>query len=99
MLRAALGDAAGGALQRLRPRALGDRRRRNGRGASLLTEAVLAALAARVRTPPRPSSGRRSGGLEAAVARAKAAHPGRPVEVWAADEHRLGLKCISQDSI
>jgi transposase len=28
------------------------------------------------------------------VARAKAAHPGRPVEVWAEDEHRLGLKPI-----
>src|SRR5918998_1981807 len=34
------------------PGALGDRRRRNGRAASLLTEAVLAALAKRVRTPP-----------------------------------------------
>ena len=29
-------------------------------------------------------------GLEAAVARARAAHPDRPVEVWATDEHRLG---------
>ncbi|HVE54692.1 MAG TPA: IS630 family transposase [Ramlibacter sp.] len=28
------------------------------------------------------------------MARARAAHPGRPVEVWAADEHRLGLKPI-----
>ena len=34
------------------PEALGDRRRRNGRAASLLTEEVLAALAARVRAPP-----------------------------------------------
>jgi transposase len=34
------------------PEALGDRRRRNGRAASLLTEEVLAALAGRVRTPP-----------------------------------------------
>ena len=34
------------------PEALGDRRRRNGKAASLLTEGVLAALAARVRTPP-----------------------------------------------
>ena len=34
------------------PGALGDRRRRNGRAASLLTEGVLAALAARMRTPP-----------------------------------------------
>ena len=34
------------------PEALGDRRRRNGRAASLLTEGVLAALAKRVRTPP-----------------------------------------------
>jgi transposase len=33
-------------------------------------------------------------GLEAAVAQARAAHPDRPVEVWAADEHRLGLKPI-----
>ncbi len=28
------------------------------------------------------------------MARAKAAHPGRVVEVWAFDEHRLGLKPI-----
>jgi transposase len=28
------------------------------------------------------------------VARAKAAHPDRPVEVWAEDEHRVGLKPI-----
>src|SRR3712207_6277185 len=41
-----------------------------------------------------PRSRRRSGGLEAAVAAAKAAHPDRPVEVWAADEHRLGPKPI-----
>src|ERR671914_8304 len=34
------------------PEALGDRRRRNGRAASLLTGDVLAALAERVRTPP-----------------------------------------------
>ena len=36
----------------LGPEALGDRRRRNGRAATLLTEAVLSALAKRVRTPP-----------------------------------------------
>ncbi len=34
------------------PEALGDARRRNGKPASLLTEEVLSALAARVRTPP-----------------------------------------------
>src|SRR5215210_3990632 len=34
------------------PGALGDRRRRNGRAASLLTEGVLSALTARMRTPP-----------------------------------------------
>ena len=28
------------------------------------------------------------------MARAKAAHPDRPVEVWAEDEHRLGLKPV-----
>lgn len=28
------------------------------------------------------------------MARARAAHPGRPVEVWATDEHRLGLKPV-----
>ena len=28
------------------------------------------------------------------MARAKAAHPDRPVEVWATDEHRLGLKPV-----
>ena len=36
----------------LGPAALGDQRRRNGRAASLLTEAVLTALAVRVREPP-----------------------------------------------
>ena len=36
----------------LGPEALGDQRRRNGRAASLLTEAVLSALAKRVRKPP-----------------------------------------------
>ena len=34
------------------PEALGDRRRRNGKAASLLTPEVLSALAERVRTPP-----------------------------------------------
>src|SRR5918911_4087842 len=34
------------------PEALGDQRRRNGRAASLLTEAVLTALGERVRRPP-----------------------------------------------
>ena len=46
----------------------------------------------RGRRPPR--SRRPLRGVEAAVAQAKAAHPGRPVEVWAEDEHRLGLKPI-----
>src|SRR5918995_1989519 len=36
----------------LGPEALGDRRRRNGRTATLLTEAVLSALARRLRIPP-----------------------------------------------
>ena len=40
------------------------------------------------------ATGRVQGGLEAAVAQAKAAHPDRPVEVWAEDEHRLGLKPV-----
>ena len=39
------------------PEALGDRRRRNGRTATLLTEAVLSALARRVRTPPGDGGG------------------------------------------
>jgi hypothetical protein len=34
------------------------------------------------------------GGLDADVAAARAAHPDRPIEVWAEDEHRLGLKPI-----
>lgn len=133
------------------PEALGDQRRRNGRAASLLTEAVLTALSERVRRPPEdgglwsgpkvavwmarhlglarlhpqrsiaprstggPEANRLvargaaaaaatrgdaraacglQGGLDAAVAQAKAAHPDRPIEVWAEDEHRLGLKPI-----
>ena len=120
------------------PKALGDQRRRNGRAATLLTEAVLAALAERLKEPPEdgglwsgpkvaawmarhlglqkvhPQRGRLGGaapdrlvhsgaataacarrharaagglqgGLEAAVAEARAAHPDRPVEVWAED--------------
>src|SRR4029450_1103442 len=41
---------------------------------------------------------RRAGGLQkglaGAVEEVAAAHPDRPVEVWATDEHRLGLKPI-----
>jgi transposase len=40
------------------------------------------------------AAGGLQGGLDAAVAEARAAHPDRPVEVWAEDEHRLGLKPI-----
>jgi hypothetical protein len=40
------------------------------------------------------AAGRVQGGLAAAVAQARAAHPDRPVEVWAEDEHRLGLKPV-----
>src|SRR5215203_2397171 len=132
------------------PGALGDRRRRNGRAASLLTPEVLSALAERLKRPPEDgglwsgpkvaawmarhlglaawsgggASAARLGGAEAArvvapgpaaaapphgyaraaggaekkldeaVARAAAEHPGRPVEVWAEDEHRLGLKPV-----
>ena len=51
-----------------------------------------------MRARPRPSSGRPSGGARCRCRRgqggAKAAHPGRPVEVWAADEHRPGLKPV-----
>ena len=32
--------------------------------------------------------------MDEAVAQAAAAHPDRPVEVWAEDEHRLGLKPV-----
>src|SRR5919206_2855601 len=145
-LRAALGDAAGGALQRPRPRGAGrcaaaERQARqpaDRRGALRLGRAGAdaargrrgverpqgrrldgaapwaaegapaarlggaeahrlvgpgAAAAACARGDAR-AAGRLQGGLEAAVAQAKAAHPDRPVEVWAEDEHRLGLKPI-----
>ena len=32
--------------------------------------------------------------VDVLVAQARAAHPDRPVEVWAEDEHRLGLKPV-----
>src|SRR5919107_191384 len=48
-----------------------------------------------------PSRLRHAGGagglqkkLEQAVAEARAKHPDKPVEVWATDEHRIGLKPI-----
>src|SRR3982751_1555207 len=51
--------------------------------------------------PPPPSGrghARGAGGvqkkLEQAVAEARAQHPDTPIEVWATDEHRLGLKPI-----
>src|SRR3954464_10469468 len=51
--------------------------------------------------PPPPSCLGHAGGargvqkkLEQAVAEASAQHPDKPVEVWATDEHRIGLKPI-----
>src|SRR5918997_287749 len=129
------------------PEALGDRRRRNGKAAGLLTPDLLAARPDRARqgtargrrsverpqgrpldgAASRPGEGApaaRLGGaeadrlvhpsaaaaacargharaagdaeknLDAAVPPAKAAHPDRPVEVWAEDENRLGLKPV-----
>src|SRR3954466_7927793 len=43
---------------------------------------------------PRRRSARRLKKLEQAVAEASAQHPDKPVEVWATDEHRIGLKPI-----
>jgi transposase len=40
------------------------------------------------------AAGDLQGGLDAVAAQARAAHPDRPVEVWAEDEHRLGLQPI-----
>ncbi|HET6522361.1 MAG TPA: IS630 family transposase, partial [Geminicoccaceae bacterium] len=39
-------------------------------------------------------AGRLSKSLSATVAEERARHPGRPVEVWAFDEHRAGLKPV-----
>src|SRR5689334_1583843 len=47
-----------------------------------------------IRPRPHPRSARRSKKLEQAVADARAQHPDKPVEVWATDEHRIGLKPI-----
>src|SRR3954469_745000 len=51
--------------------------------------------------PPPPSRRGHAGGaggvqkkLEQAVAEARAQHPDTPIEVWATDEHRIGLKPI-----
>ncbi len=48
--------------------------------------------------PPCLGHARAAGGvqkkLEQAVAEARAQHPDKPVEVWATDEHRIGLKPI-----
>src|ERR687894_2772845 len=57
------------------PEALGDRRRRNGKAASLLTEAVLAALVVRVRTPP--EDGGRWGGPKGAALMARPPRPAK----------------------
>src|SRR3712207_239408 len=71
------------------PAALGDRRRRNGRAASLLTEAVLAALAERVRTPPE-DGGVWSGPKGAAwMARRLGLQRVHPQRGWGADRKSL----------
>src|SRR3954471_10323955 len=50
--------------------------------------------------PPPPRLGHAGGArgvqkkLEQAVAEARAQHPDKPIEVWATDEHRIGLKPI-----
>src|SRR4051812_41009543 len=46
------------------------------------------------RPRPRRKSGRRLKKLEQAVAEERAQHPDKPIEVWATDEHRIGLKPI-----
>ena len=66
---------------------------RLGRAAAARLVAPVAAAAAPARGVPGAEDGAEKK-LARAVARAKAAHPGRPVEVWAGDEHRLGLKPI-----
>src|SRR4051794_24110960 len=47
-----------------------------------------------IRPRPRRKSGRRLKKLEQAVAEERAQHPDKPIEVWATDEHRIGLKPI-----
>src|SRR3954451_15808784 len=47
-----------------------------------------------IRPRPRPRSARRSKKREQAIAEARAQHPDTPIEVWATDEHRIGLKPI-----
>src|SRR3712207_600737 len=86
----------------LGPEALGDRRRRNGKAASLLTEGALAALAARVRAPSE------DGGLWSGpkVAAWMARHLGlakvHPQRGWEAlqrlrsEERRVGKECRSR---
>jgi transposase len=62
------------------PEALGDRRRRNGRAATLLTEEVLAALAARLKEPPEDGglwSGRKVAAWMARHLGLAAVHPQR----------------------
>src|SRR6476661_7834321 len=50
--------------------------------------------------PPPPRLGHAGGArgvqkkLEQAVAEARAQHPDKPIEVWATDEHRIGLRPI-----
>ncbi|HZI74085.1 MAG TPA: hypothetical protein VFD73_08710, partial [Gemmatimonadales bacterium] len=55
----------------------------------------------RAEAAPAPSGRGHAGGaggvqkkLEQAVAEARAQHPDKPIEVWATDEHRIGLKPI-----
>src|SRR3712207_9214902 len=64
------------------PEALGDRRRRNGRAATLLTEEVLSALAKRVQAPPEEGGVWSCPKVAAWMARHLGLRRGRPSRGW-----------------
>src|SRR3712207_8750137 len=80
------------------PEALGDRRRRSGRTASLLTEAVLAALAKRLKEPPEDGGVWSGPKVAAWMARHLGLAKVHPQRGWEArsEERRVGKACRSR---
>jgi hypothetical protein len=80
------------------PDSLGDRRKSNGAAPVILTPEALSSLKERLKAPPSQSRGRRRScrakKLQDVAAEEKLKHPEAVIEIWAMDEHRIGLKPI-----
>jgi hypothetical protein len=73
------------------PSCLGDQRANNGTEATIVTPQAVAALKERIKTPPDDGGLWTGPKVARAVAEEQRKNPGAAVEIWAMDEHRIGL--------